>query len=176
MTENKIVDLHDAEHTGRFQVGPLAQKKAIVEARQVKETEHLDTILANGFLETSREVPVGHWIITNPGGEEYAMNDEKFQSRYEDMGNGKFRAVGVIRCYNNPTGGNVEITAPWGEKQFGDSRCYFATAVDENYEPTKDRYIIGADEFDETYVWAQELNILVQLLQVTGQIPKPKSE
>lgn len=169
MTENMIVDLQTGELNERFRYAPLWQKKAVVEARQVKHVEHLDTFLANGFLETSREVPAGHWIITNPGGEEYAVPDEKFKSRYEDMGEGKFKAKGLIRAYSNPTGKSVEITAPWGEKQFGDTRCHFATAIGENFEPTKDCYIIGHDEFEDTYEWAHEFNILVQLKQLVDR-------
>lgn len=156
-----IIDLHHGEFSDRFLGAAIGQKKAIVEARQTTETEHLDTVLANGLLETTREVPAGHWIITNPGGEEYAVSDEKFKSRYESIGNGKFKAKGRIRVYLNPTGENVEITAPWGEKQFGDSRCYFASAVGENLEPTSDRYIIGHDEFEETYEFPRELNFPV---------------
>lgn len=166
MNKNTVIDLQSGEFNERFIDAPLWTKKAIVDARQVTETEHLDTILANGFLETTREVPAGHWIVTNPGGEEYALSDEKFQSRYESIGNGKFQAKGVIRAYSNPTGGKVEITAPWGEKQFGDERCYFATAVSENFDPTQDCYIIGYDEFMETYEWAQALNILVPIKNI----------
>lgn len=176
MTETMIVDLHDAEHTERFRFAPLWQKKAVVEARQVKEPEFLDTVLANGFLETSREVPVGHWIITNPGGEKYAVSDEKFHSRYESIGDGKYKAKGLIRAYSNPTGRNVEIMAPWGEKQFGDTRCMFATAIGENFEPTEDCYIIGGDEFEDTYEWAHEFNILVQIKYLVEAAHQDKNE
>jgi hypothetical protein len=173
MTEPVIVDLHDAEHTERFRVAPIFQKNAVVTARQVKTPEFLDTVLANGFLETSREVPVGHWIITNPGGEEYAKTEEQFKERYEFLGlrDGKltFRAKGIIRAYSNPTGQSVEIMTPWDAKQYGDAQCYFGVTVDENYEPTDFRYIIGKEEFDETYEWAEATNLLVQLLQVTGE-------
>lgn len=176
MTENMIVDLQTGELNERFLIAPLWQKKAVVEARQVTETEFLDTVLANGFLETSREVPPGHWIITNPGGEKYAVTNEKFWTRYEDMGGGKFKAKGLIRAYSNPTGKNVEITAPWGEKQFGDTRCMFATAIGENFEPTKDCYIIGGEEFEDTYEWAHEFNILVQIKALVEAAEREESE
>lgn len=169
MAENMIVDLQTGELNEQFQFAPLWQKKAVIEARQVTEPEFLDTVLANGFLETSREVPTGHWIITNPGGEKYAVPDEKFQVRYESIGGGKFKAKGLIRAFSNPTGKKVEITAPWGEKQFGDSRCMFATTIGENFEPTTDRYIIGGDEFEDTYEWAHDFNILVQFKQLIEQ-------
>lgn len=169
MTKLKFIDLHDAEHSERFLNAPLFKKVATVSARKVEVSEHLDTILANGFLETSREVPVGHWIITNPGGEQYAKSDANFRARYEHIKDDLWTATGIIRAYSNPTGGAVEIMTPWGAKQYGDSLCYFATAIDViSYEPTDFCYIIGAEEFKETYEWAEALNIVVQLLQVTG--------
>ena len=165
-----IVDLHDADHSERFRVAPLFEKVAFVTARLVEVPEHLDTVLANGFLETSRLVPTGHWIITNPGGEQYAKSDENFRARYEHVEGDVWKATGIIRAYSNPTGETVEIVTPWGAKQYGDSLCYFASAVDEHYEPTDFCYIIGADEFKETYVWADGLNVLVQLRQVAKNI------
>lgn len=174
MTENMIVDLQTGELNERFSTATVWQKKAVVEARQVTEPEFLDTVLANGFLETSREVPVGHWIITNPGGEQYAVSDEKFRGRYEDIGGGKFKAKGFVRAYSNPTGKSVEITAPWGEKQFGDSECMFASALDMHRAPTKDCYIIGREEFEDTYEQAAVFNQFITTIRV--EIKRPKQD
>ena len=43
--------------------------------------------------------------------------------------------------------------APWGAEQFGDSECLLATVYDPNNpdEIGKDRYIIGREEFLDTY-------------------------
>ena len=43
--------------------------------------------------------------------------------------------------------------APWGEPQCGDENCMIATVFDPDNpnEIGADRYIIGADEFAETY-------------------------
>ena len=176
MTENMIVDLQDGELKERFTTATVWQKKAVVDARQVTETEFLDTILANGFLETSREVPPGHWIITNPGGEQYAVSDEKFRARYTSIGGGKFKAKGFIRAYPNPTGRSVEITAPWGEKQFGDAECLFASALDIHHAPTDDCYIIGREEFEETYEQAAVFNQFITTMRVEIQRPKQDAE
>lgn len=163
MANNQIIDLHTGELSERFLDAPLWYSRAVVEARQVKETEHLDTILDNGFLESTCEVPAGHWIVTNPGGNDYAMSNEEFQERFEPIGEGKFQEKGAIRAYSNPTGKSVEVVGLNGEKQVGDRLCYFVCAIGENFEPTNERYIISLDEFEATYKWAEALNILVPL-------------
>ena len=147
----KRVNLQDATNTKRFKAAPLYRKSAVVEARQTTAVERLETVLSNGTVETTREVPAGEWIVTNPGGEQYAITDEKFQSRYESNGDGQYQAKGIIRTFQNPTGGDVEIMAPWGEMQYGDANCWFATGTDGELAPTKDCYIIGGDEFKDTY-------------------------
>lgn len=146
-----FIDLHSEENTQRFTDAPLYRKSAVVQAREVKDVETVETVLANGFHETAREVPVGHWIITNPGGEEYAVSAEKFHTRYEPLGNGQYRAKGIIKAFPNFTGEDVEIVAPWGEPQYGDENCLFATALNPELDITADRYIIGGQEFLDTY-------------------------
>lgn len=146
-----FVDLLTEENTSKFIAAPLYRKSAVVQARKVEEVETVETILANGFHETARDVPVGHWVITNPGGEEYAVSEEKFTTRYEDLGNGNYRAKGIIKAFLNHTGEDVEIVAPWGDPQHGDSQCLFATALDPQLNISSDRYIIGGQEFLDTY-------------------------
>lgn len=145
------VDLQDAVNAERFKTAALYRKSAVVTARRTTKVEKLDTVLSNGLVETSREVPAGEWIVTNPGGEEYAISDEKFRARYELRGDGQYQAKGVIHAFKNPTGGDVEVMAPWGEMQYGDANCWFAAGTDDDLAPTKDCYIIGGDEFKETY-------------------------
>jgi hypothetical protein len=146
-----FVDLHTEENTAKFNDSPLFRKSAVVQARKVEAVETVTTVLANGFHETARDVPVGHWIITNPGGEEYAVSEEKFIARYEDLGNGNYRAKGIIKAFLNHTNEEVEIVAPWGEPQYGDAKCLFATALDPELNISSDRYIIGGQEFIDTY-------------------------
>lgn len=134
-----------------FETAGLFRKGAIVTARQVMTPENLITQLENGFHETERLVPAGHWIVTNPGGEEYAIPAEKFHTRYDWIEGDDYRAKGIIRAFPNHTGEDVEIVAPWGEEQYGDVNCWFATALDSELNTTTDRYIIGGDEFTATY-------------------------
>lgn len=152
--QNLELDLSTEEWTARLAEAPVYAKKGTVEARITTEDEQLDTILADGTVETSRIVPQGDIIVTNPGGEQYAIEAAKFGARYEATAEeGVFRAKGMARAVENPTGQNIEIMAPWGEKQFGGPECMVATVFDPDNpnEVGSDRYIIGKDEFEETY-------------------------
>lgn len=64
-----------------------------------------------------------------------------------------YRAKGMARAFKNDTGAPIEIMAPWGELQQGDENCMIATVFDPDNpnEIGSDRYIIGSDEFAETY-------------------------
>jgi hypothetical protein len=136
-----------------FAAAPTYKKNAIVTARRTEHPEKLATVLADGTVETERVVPAGHWIITNPGGEQYAIDDEKFAKKYTQEGTpGTYRAAGEIRAIQSPVQGPITITAPWGEEQHGNEGCYLAAGVDEDGNPTADRYIIGEQEFADTYV------------------------
>lgn len=146
-----IVNLFTEDMEQAFAQAPRYRKSVIVDARKTTKEEKLDTILASGVHETSRIVPIGSWVITNPGGEEYAVSEEKFLSRYEANGDGRWRAKGVIRAFRNPTGEDVEIMAPWGEPQYGDKDCLFATSLINETEISNDRYIIGGTELADTY-------------------------
>ncbi len=59
----------------------------------------------------------------------------------------------MVRAFENPTGETIRIVAPWGEEQVGGPDCMIVSA----YDPEKpsvlseDRYIVGRQEFEETY-------------------------
>lgn len=69
-----------------FAAAPAYKKNTVVSARRTEHPEQLATVLADGTVETERVVPAGHWIITNPGGEQYAIDDEKFGKKYTQEG------------------------------------------------------------------------------------------
>lgn len=148
----ELLDIQTHSFSSLFKNAPLYRKNAVVRARQVIEEEMLETVLANGFVEITRLVPIGCWIITNPGGEEYAIPEERFHSRYEETDTpGVYHAKGEIRAIQNTTGSPIEIIAPWGGSQFGDSQCILAAGCDEDMNATDYRYIIGYKEFLDTY-------------------------
>lgn len=135
-----------------FASAPVFRKNAVVTARRAERPEPLATVLADGTVETERIVPAGEWIITNPGGEQYAIEDEKFGKKYTPDGpDGTYRAAGEIRAFQSPFPGPITIIAPWGEEQHGNAGRYLAAGIDDNGEPTEDRSIIGEQEFADTY-------------------------
>lgn len=148
------LDLSTAEYTAKLAEAPVFAKKAEVNATVAAGGEVVETILADGTRETTNTANPGDAIITNPGGEQYIIPAETFNKRYEITAEeGVFRAKGMARALRNDTGAPIEIMAPWGEPQFGDENCMIATVFDPDKpdEIGADRYIIGADEFADTY-------------------------
>lgn len=127
-----------------FKNAPTYQKKVTVSARPAQEGELLVTRLANGEEETKQTLKASQWVVTNPGGEEYAIDSEKFEQLYEPLAEGRFRARGKIKALPNPWEEPIQILAPWGEIQFGASDCWVAKNGDSVY-------LIGDSEFRSTY-------------------------
>lgn len=152
------IDLNNPEFTAILSEAPLYVRRAPVEARQAPERELIRTILQDGTVETERYAEVGDMIVTNPGGEQYVIKQDHFAQQYAETDvPGSYRSTDGIRACINPTGGPISITAPWGSPQFGESDCFVAMTVSlaSPNQPTDVRYIIGADEFDETYELAE---------------------
>lgn len=125
-----------------------------VHALKVRTGIEITTILDNGTTETVNVSQEGDYLVTNPGGEQYLINSEKFKSRYIPTEKEYiYQANGSARVFINPTGKPIKIMAPWGAEQFGDAECLLATTYDpKNPEAIgNDRYIIGREEFLDTY-------------------------
>lgn len=158
--QREHIDLSTDEYTAAFATAPLFAKKVKVNIRSATPGETIETRLADGTVETVNTAGENQVIVTNPGGEEYIIDADKAAGRYEETDEpGVFRAKGMARILDNPTGGEVSVTAPWGEEQVGGADCKFASL----YDPTQpdvvssDRYIIGGAEFAETYGPAAEV-------------------
>ena len=148
------LDLSTGEYTAKLAEAPVFAKKAEVAAVTATAGQEVRTVLANGTKETVNYAEEGDVIVTNPGGEQYILKPDNFAKRYEATAeDGVYRAKGMARAFKNDTGAPVEIMAPWGEPQYGDENCMIATVFDPDNpsEIGSDRYIIGADEFAETY-------------------------
>ncbi|TWD83044.1 hypothetical protein FB561_4197 [Kribbella amoyensis] len=149
------VDLTSSEYAGRFASSQARtyRKTTKVKAWQLTQDTPLATVLADGTRETDRMAPAEHWVVENPGGEQYAVEPEKFEALYDATSEpGVFQAKGRIRAIENPTGGPVWINAPWGEPQYGSADCRFACSVlaDGSLDLAKP-YIIGRAELKQTY-------------------------
>jgi hypothetical protein len=149
------LDLQTDEWTAKLAQAPIYKKTGKVKAQVAQGGEIITTTLADGADETTNSANPGDVIVTNPTGEQYIIGSEKFDSRYEKTNeDGVFKAKGKARIEPNPTGQPIKITAPWGEEQFGDADALIATLYDPDKpdEVGPDRYIIGRDEFNSTYV------------------------
>lgn len=63
---------------------------------------------------------------------------------------------------DNPKGVPISIIAPWGEEQVGNVNCkLLAGVLDDGTPNTEDKYIIGGQEFADTY----------ELVPVTAELP-----
>lgn len=154
------LDLSTDEMTKKFASARIFAKKGKVQARTAVAGESLQTVLADGTVETSNTAEEGDVIVTNPGGEQYILKPDNFAKRYETTeDDGVYRAKGMARAFTNPTAADIQITAPWGELQYGGAECMIATVYDPSnpVEISADRYIIGAEEFAATYGPAEEV-------------------
>jgi hypothetical protein len=157
---SKKLDLSTDEWTERLANAPIFAKKAIVEAREAAEQEEVRTTLNDGTEETVNTAEKGDIIVTNPSGEKYVLKPDNFAKRYETTDQeGVFRAKGMARAIPNPEGTDIEITAPWGEPQYGGPDSMVATVYDPEQPDVigADRYLIGGEEFKQTYAPAEEV-------------------
>ncbi len=150
----EYLDLSADSFTEALKSAPIYAKKGMVRARPAIPGEIVITRLADGTEETRNVATDNHMVITNPGGEEYLIGNEKFGLRYAATEiEGVYKAKGLIRAITNPTGRNIEIVAPWGEVQVGGPDCKIGVAYYDDragiVEP--DRYLIADDEFQTTY-------------------------
>ena len=132
------------------------RKTAHITARPGVEGEEIITVMANGLLETKNTVKkdsMGNpgWVVTNPAGEQYIVEDSVFKNKYEKI-------PGTENGYSpkgNPiTAGkvseNICFTAPWGEMINLVSGGFLVfTSMD-------DIYAIQKDEFGQTYTMILE--------------------
>lgn len=154
------IDVQSEEYSEKLAAAEVFAKKATVNAEFAEAGIAVETVLADGTVETKNVTKEGDVIITNPGGEQYIVRQEDFFKKYQATENdGEYRAVGMVRAIKNDTGNQIELIAPWGEKMTGDADCYIVSAVDldKPHDVTADRYIIGAAEFKQTYGPIQEV-------------------
>lgn len=146
------VDLSTDEWAPRLADAPIYKKVAAVHAEIAQGGEVIQTVLADGTVETTNTAEPGDAIVTNPGGEKYIIKAHKFGTLYDPTDEeGVYKAKGKIRAIPNPTGQPIRIMKSWGE-QIGDENAFIAATYDaENPDVVSDIRIIGRDEFNATY-------------------------
>ena len=151
----KEVDRHGEEITKELDTyGRVYKKQGEVTAVQVQVETPVETVLADGTKETTNTALPGDFIVTNPGGEQYVLKPEKFQSRYEpkESADGAYSAKGYCIAVKNPFKAPITMQASWGEMQLGAADCMIADTYE--YATGKregEPYIIGVKEFEQTY-------------------------
>lgn len=123
--------------------GDLGRKITPVTARQVTEEIEVHDTIVNDEVETSRKsVPVGSWIVTNPGGEEYIMDNDWFIQSYipNPRGEGyiKTSITFILPC---PFNGKLEVS--WGEMNVNTSGYLASDGTNV--------WFIDRNKFNETY-------------------------
>jgi hypothetical protein len=148
------IDISGEEWTERLAAAPVYKKTAVVHIRPAVAGERIVTTLAGGKEETENTAGEEDVVVTNPSGEKQIVSLEKAVQRYDLTDTpGLFLAKGMVRAVDNPHGRPISIMAPWGSPQYGDTQCKVAAL----YDPAApdvvgaDRYLIGKDEFIETY-------------------------
>ncbi len=107
--------------SGRLTVDEVA-KFARIHARQGTVGEKVATIMKSGLNETNNTVKLDEktgepgWIVTNPNGEEYVVEDSTFKKKYEldPEDPSQYKPVGGP-VLSSPINENIEFDAPWGE-------------------------------------------------------------
>lgn len=107
--------------SGKLIVDEVA-KFARIKARQGTVGEEVMTQMANGLEETKNTVKIDKttgepgWIVTNPDGEEYIVEDSIFKKKYEiDPENpSQYKPKGAP-VLSSTIDEHIEFTAPWGE-------------------------------------------------------------
>jgi hypothetical protein len=146
------IDRKSPEITRLLSSAQLYQKHVQVTARKVLLGEKIETILADGILETTRIGSENEWLVTNPTGEQFILSDAVFTARNQPTDTqGVFAAVGYIRAIPNPYASQIEIHASWGSPQYGDQDCFIVDICDQNGVCSGEPYLIGGDEFLATY-------------------------
>ncbi len=123
-----------------------AQKTAQVMAEKVPEGTVVETIMADGHVETEKTAGKnGGYKVTNPSGEQYLVDPAKFESRYDQVGENtfapKFDPVRVVSLSES-----VSFIAPWGEEMRIKSGGVLVKGSGDN-----DIYGIQPEEFSQTY-------------------------
>ena len=137
--------------SGRLTVNEVA-KFARIHARQGTLGEEIITKMSNGLEETKNFVKIDEktgelgWIVTNPDGEQYIVDDSTFKKKYEiDPENpSQYKPKGGP-VLSSPINEHIEFEAPWGETM--KIECGGSLVL----SGPNDIYGIQKDEFEHTY-------------------------
>jgi len=132
-----------------FKGAEIYRKTAELKKSQVKIATKRQQVVTkiNGIEETQNVARLGDHIITGGSGERYVMRPAEFKRLYELDGGrpARYRSKSRVRALRLTE--NVEIVAPWGEKQ----RALKGGVVVQRVGRPQDVYLIEKRAFRETY-------------------------
>lgn len=124
---------------------PVYQKFGNVKFRIPEDGEVVETWV-DGNLETTNTASNSVAII-GPKGEEYLIGKEKFDARYEIVGDGVAKASGKINAIKVTNDNFIQsFTASWGETMYVTVGGWYACTLDD-----ASVYFIDEGVFDQTY-------------------------
>lgn len=95
----------------------LAQKSEKIKAERVEAGTEVMTVMADGHHETTNVAgSEGGYRVTNPAGEQYLVQNDKFEALYDKTDNENIYQPKSDLRKVLPLSGNVAFTAPWGEE------------------------------------------------------------
>ncbi|WOL24395.1 hypothetical protein fHeYen902_049c [Yersinia phage fHe-Yen9-02] len=126
------------------------KKYGHVLARQSSGGETVVTEIG-GKVETQNVTKSTDMIVTNPGGEKYVIDIDKFKKRYSgpspDAHDQKYSATGTCYAFGYK-GPSLQFIASWGEPMILNSGDYLCSIT---FEPNGDIYRIEKQAFLDTY-------------------------
>jgi hypothetical protein len=146
----QYLNLHSTQFTTALAEAPVYRKMTVVSARLAQKGEQVVTVTPDGVEEGRKTAEQGDYVVTGANGADFILSAEKFNKLYEQTDEeGRYRAKGMARIIDNPTGEKIGIMAPWGEMQYGSVDAKIAVQYDPNNPDVvgTDRYILDSNEF-----------------------------
>ena len=149
-----VVDVTSQQFESALKEGRRYRKVAEVRAERTLQSCTVKTTLSNGWTETTNFAERGDYIVTAASGERWVVKPDAFERRYAPKPgeHNVFIALGEVIAAPNPFGRPIEIVAPWGEKQKGETDCLIADELDPaTGKRARQPYLISRAEFEQTY-------------------------
>jgi hypothetical protein len=131
-----------------FAKAAIYRKTATLKLSQVETARKRQRVVTqiNGTKETSNTAKPGDKIVTGPFGERYVIGAAKFRQLYQ-RDRARERYVSKARVQALKLKQNIELVAPWGEKQRALKGGYVVRRVGK----ARDVYLIEETAFKKTY-------------------------
>ncbi len=131
-----------------FSKAAIYRKTATLKTAQVETARKRQRIVTriNGTKETSNTAKPGDKIVTGPFGERYIIGASKFRQLYaRDRAHDRYVSKARVQALKLKQ--NIEMVAPWGEKQRALKGGYVVRRVGK----ARDVYLIEEAAFKKTY-------------------------